>query len=206
MCLEKSASDTDAGSSRCRHRRGKLKRSTSNTRLKQQQRRNRSQRKSHRKCTFAVDEPDNVARSFPLHFHQLKTRMDLNGMVDTATLGSERMVVARGRNVKRLWTRMVAGGITKNDHVDNGSHDGKNVDNNGGKDKEDDDSISNVSSSSSSSKSSACSYQPTGVYSQMSYGTTSVIGMENVGVVNGADKTKKQHPLLRLMSMVHALP
>eukprot|EP00571_Detonula_confervacea_P003509 CAMPEP_0172330690 /NCGR_PEP_ID=MMETSP1058-20130122/61511_1 /TAXON_ID=83371 /ORGANISM="Detonula confervacea, Strain CCMP 353" /LENGTH=1428 /DNA_ID=CAMNT_0013047915 /DNA_START=70 /DNA_END=4356 /DNA_ORIENTATION=+ len=167
-------------------------------------RKNKSTRNINTQLTLSTDEPDNGTRSFPLHFNQLKTRMDLHGMVDTATLGSERMVVAHGRNAKRLWTRMVAGGIMNDDH--DGSHNMDKEDN-GIEAKNDDDSISNVSSSSSSKSSSACSYQPTGVYSQMSYGTTSVIGMENVDDMNENSVIKaKQNPLFRLMSMVHTLP
>ncbi len=99
---------------------------------------------------------------------------------------------------------MVAGGIRIDDHE--GLRNIK-TDEDGGRSKGDDDSISNVSSNSSSSKSSAESYRPMGAYSQMSYGTTSVIGnRENADDTNAEDKNVRRTPLLRLMSMAHALP
>ena len=146
---------------------------------------------------------EGVPRSFPLHFNQSKKRMDLHGMIDTATPGSERMVLTHGRNAARLWIRMVASGVMARDFNDpptlETDVDRTNV-------KFEDDSVSNVSSS-FSSKSSVHSYQPLGVFSQMSYGNTSVIAMENVDDKStiSVDEMKKT-PLFRLMSMVHLLP
>ena len=149
----------------------------------------------------ACDE--GVPRSFPLHFHQLKKRMDLHGMIDTVTPGSERMVLTHGRNATRLWIRMVASGVMARDFDD---HRALKTDVDRTNVKFEDDSVSNVSSS-FSSKSSVHSYQPLGVFSQMSYGNTSVIAMENVDdeSTTSVDEMKKT-PLFRLMSMVHSLP
>jgi len=146
---------------------------------------------------------EGVPRSFPLHFNQSKKRMDLHGMIDTVTPGSDRMVLTHGRNATRLWIRMVASGVMARDFDDHralkADVDRTNV-------KFEDDSVSNVSSS-FSSKSSVHSYQPLGVFSQMSYGNTSVIAMENVDdkSTTSVDEMKKT-PLFRLMSMVHSLP
>ncbi|KAL3809271.1 hypothetical protein ACHAXA_009969 [Cyclostephanos tholiformis] len=145
---------------------------------------------------------DVFPRSFPLHFHQSKKRMDLHGMIDTITSGSERMVFAHGRNATRLWIRLVASGVmardfdvlpraNKTDVVDQTRAN------------YDDDSASNVSASSFSSKSSVHSYH------QMSYGNTSVITMENVdddkSTASSVNNARK-NPLFLLMSMVHSLP
>ena len=146
---------------------------------------------------------EGVPLSFPLHFNQSKKRMDLHGMIDTVTPGSERMVLTHGRNATRLWIRMVASGVMARDFDD---HRALKTDVDRTNVKFEDDSVSNVSSS-FSSKSSVHSYQPLGVFSQMSYGNTSVIAMENVDdkSTTSVDEMKKT-PLFRLMSMVHSLP
>jgi hypothetical protein len=146
---------------------------------------------------------DCVPRSFPLHFNRLKKRMDLHGMIDTVTPGSERMVLAHGRNANRLWIRMVASGVMAKDFDDTRALE---TDLNRSNVKNEDDSVSIVSSS-FSSKSSVHSYQPLGVFSQMSHGNTSVIAMENVDnkSTTSVDNVKTT-PLFRLMSMVHSLP
>lgn len=166
------------------------------------------------------DEPDNVTRSFPLHFHQFNSRMDLHSMIDVKTSGNERLVFSHGRNAKRLWTRLVAGGGMNHDFFkdDNSKMDSNNNnemakegENVAKEREEDDDNISNMFSSSSSKSSSSSdedSYQPPG-FSQLSHLTsTSVIDNTPMGNVDDtANKARnKDNTLLRLMSIVHELP
>ena len=124
--------------------------------------------------------------------------MDLHGTVDTTTRGAERMVVAHGRNVTRLWTRLVAGGVTDaepgNDdaavgpaHREGGAGTPRH---------EDASALTNVSSSSSSSSSAHS------VFSQMSYGTTVVCAADDAvdaahtgsGANTGAARERRKEP------------
>ena len=101
--------------------------------------------------------------------------MDLHGTVDTTTRGAERMVVAHGRNVTRLWTFLAAGGMTDADPGDDDAVVGK-AHGEGGAGTPRHDNASALSNflSSSSSLSSAHS-----VFSQMSYGTTVVCAVDD---------------------------
>ncbi len=147
-----------------------------------------------------------IPRAFPLHFNQLTAKMDLHAMVCSETFGSERMVFSHGKNAVRLWARMVANGLMVDDF--NNSPGMKLGDIGKRRDKSDDGSVSNVSSS-SSSESSVHSYHPEAVHSQMTYGTTSVVAMndkDDNDVMNNNAHASNQTPLFRLMAMVHKLP
>jgi len=149
-----------------------------------------------------------TTRAFPLHFHQLNKTMDLHSMIDTATTGSDRMILDHGRNATLLWIRMVANGVLTSDPpyttlvTTNKERLGNRVK------REANVLITNISSVLMSPKSSD---QPQGVFSQVSHGDSSVIAVEE-GYVDDCTKLSSvvkdttKHPLFRLMSMVHSLP
>lgn len=150
-----------------------------------------------------------MTHSFPLHFNQVKPNFDMHGFNRTNVNGTDRMVLAHGRNAKRLWTRLVAGGGNfyniSHDHVEC-------IDVNETKTKlKRGDSASDVSASSSSSKSSTRSYfnpsMPGNSDYRSNFNSQSTFGATGVDTANdSAITSQKQNHVFRLMSLVHSLP
>ena len=155
-----------------------------------------------------VPEDGDVPRSFPLHFYQFDPGMDLHGMIDTrhssTSIGVDRMEYYHGRNVKKLYARMVAGGALNHDFNDS-SHDIDNKHETSAMTIEHD-RMSEMSSSSESSKSSSEEEPYEMMATQETY-TSALDVKDNTDlVVNNAEQTNERNPLLRLMSMSHSLP
>ncbi len=151
---------------------------------------------------FSIDEPDHVTHSFPLHFYQHKSLSELRANIDMRAEGPDRLVLLHGRHAKRLWNRMVAGGV-------DGIFLGENTDDNAKS--EGDESMSNISlrSSYSSSKSvQASNPRFETKYSSLSpFESTSAVNTmlhENDDEDETSNKPKNQ--VFRLMFLTHSLP
>lgn len=154
----------------------------------------------------AASEQDNAARTFPLHFQQYKTNMDLFGLVDMRTSGNARLIASHARHVKHLWTQLVvAGSRLGYEHADSVIEEKHMRDTCAIKS---DDSISNISNSSLSSASSK-SAELFGESVPAKESQTSVIKMEDEAEGEHPPlhhERKRQNQLLRLMNIVHLLP
>jgi len=189
-------------------------------------------------------EPENntLPRSFPLHFNASQSSSNNNrndlyqGINKQTKCGLDKLVFRSGRNVKRLWVRLVAGGDGSlmddselSDSDDEEDKDDNNPNNNILKkeedtkeEKKDSDSISKMSSNSSTSslQSSSSSSSSNESYIEpicQLTNTTSIIDTTIVDTANNQDEDEDMHdkrskrgkgrnPTLRLMEMVHSLP
>lgn len=149
------------------------------------------------------------SRAFPLHFNQLNPRMDLRSFSNIKYCGQDGTTLLHGRNARRMWARLVAGGVTykmleeyNRNTPDGTPHTTKQ-----------EGPASDVSHSSGSSD----SFDASDIYgssdyrskynSQATFGSTSVIGIgDDFNVDNGKGKGLKNNTVLRLMELVHTLP
>eukprot|EP00956_Cyclotella_meneghiniana_P013715 scaffold19997_cov84-Cyclotella_meneghiniana.AAC.9 len=60
------------------------------------------------------DDHDTNRNSFPLYFNQLNPKLDLRSFTTWNNMGQENMILLHGRLARRLWIRMIAGGVTCN--------------------------------------------------------------------------------------------
>ena len=169
-------------------------------------------------------EPENntLPRSFPLHFNaQSSNRTDLYQGINKQTKGMDKLVFSSGRNVKRLWLRLVAGGgcslmneeelSDSDDEEEEGSNNGVAAKNKQQEEEQDtkeekeeekekdSDSISKMSSNSSTSSlqsSSSSSSSSNDSYvepiSQLT-NTTSIIDTTIVDTANNQDEDEDMH-------------
>lgn len=146
--------------------------------------------------------------SFPMHHNQLHPSMDLRSFTTMINMGQDVMALLHGRLAKRLWARLVAAGVTF-DMLDvyNKHEQSENK-----KPIKHEDPASDMSHSSDSSE----SFGAADIYggsdhrsqfnSQTTFGSTSVIGMDDGHADDIKDSETTQNQVIRLMSLVHTLP
>mmetsp|Transcript_22916 Transcript_22916/g.45794 ORF Transcript_22916/g.45794 Transcript_22916/m.45794 type:complete len:1492 (+) Transcript_22916:238-4713(+) len=156
---------------------------------------------------FSIDEPDHITHSFPLHFYQQKNFSELRANINMRAEGPDRLMFLHGRHAKRLWTRLVAGGV-------DGEYFCEVIDKNAKL--EGDESISNVSSKSSSSSSKSPGHAAIlHGKSRFQANHSSLTPFEVTSAVDtiinesgDADQSndKPTNQVFRLMSLIHLLP
>lgn len=156
---------------------------------------------------FTIDEADHNTHSFPLHFYQKNRYSELRANINMRAEGPDRLLFLHGRHAKRLWTRLVAGGVDGEYFCEITDENAK---------LEGDESISNVSSRSSSSSSkspghtaiSHGKFRFQASHSSLSpFEVTSAIDTiihESGDPDQSNDKPTNQ--VFRLMSLIHSLP
>ena len=140
--------------------------------------------------------------SLPLHFNQLNTKMDLRSFTTMNSLGQDDMALLHGRIAKRLWARLVAGGVTLKMMQEYN----KLVLVSKMSSIKDEDSASEISHSSESSESYSAANTHGGSDFRSQYSSETVFRSQPIIGVDQVYHREIQNPVARLMSLVHTLP
>jgi hypothetical protein len=135
-----------------------------------------------------------------LQYSQLNPNMDLRSYTPMTTTGQDCLVLLHGRLARRVCARLVAGGANYHAYSNNTSSDAKTP-------IKHEDQASDISHSSDSSESfCAADLYGSQFHSQGTFGSTTVIGMDDFNPDDSKDNIKNQSPVMRLLSLVHTLP
>jgi hypothetical protein len=138
--------------------------------------------------------------SFPLQYNQLNPKLDLRSFTPMTSTGQDGLVLLHGRLARSVCARLVAGGGNFHDYSNNTSGDAKAP-------IKHEDQASDVSHSSDSSESFGAADLYGGQFqSQGTFGSTTIIGMDDCNPNGLKNSSNNQNRMMRLLTLVHTLP
>lgn len=164
----------------------------------------RKKRHSNKKI---IQWDDTHHNTFPLYFHQLHPRMDLRSFTPWNNTGQDDMVLLHGRLARRLWIRMIAGGVTRDTMkhcLPNRLMSNSMANNSDPVIKQEIESDMSESSQSSESGATVDIYGSSDYRSQFNQST--ILDTGSVGNELDQNDELSDDPIHALMSLTHALP